>query len=142
MKTLLIYGATGYTGRMAAERAKLAGLTFEIAGRHADKLQSLAARLDIPYRVFTLDDRAERFLHGISVLLNVAGPFAQTAAALMSECLKAGVDYLDIAADINVYRIAEQMDAAVTQASVMLLPGVGWDVATTGCLAAQINRNP
>lgn len=32
MKTLLIYGATGYTGRMAAERAKALGLQFEIAG--------------------------------------------------------------------------------------------------------------
>jgi len=138
MKTLLIYGATGYTGRMAAERAKLAGLNFEIAGHHADKLQSLAARLDVPYRVFTLDKRAESFLHGISVLLNVAGPFAQTAAPLMSACLKAGVDYLDIAAEINVYRTAEQMGAAATQASVMLLPGVGWDVATTDCLAVHV----
>lgn len=37
MKTLLIYGATGYTGRMAAERAKALGLNFEIAGRTVDE---------------------------------------------------------------------------------------------------------
>lgn len=140
MSTLMIYGATGYTGRMAAEHAKGQGLDVVIAGRNAEKLQSLAAQLDVPYRVFNPDAQATNALEGIAVLLNFAGPFAQTAAALMQACIKAGVDYLDITAEINVYRQAEQRGAQAAGAGVMLLPGVGWDVVPTDCLAMQVAR--
>jgi short subunit dehydrogenase-like uncharacterized protein len=138
MKTLLIYGATGYTGRMAAERAKALGLNFEIAGRTVDRLEDLAAQLNVPYRVFGADAQAAGALDGIDVLLNVAGPFAQTAEALMRACMQAGVDYLDITAEINVYRLAERLGAQAGEAGVMLLPGVGWDVVPTDCLAMHV----
>ena len=132
MKTLMIYGATGYTGRMAAQHAKTLGLNLVLAGRNAERLASLAVELDAPYRVFTADTAQ---LEGIDVLLNFAGPFAQTAAALMRACIANGTDYLDITAEINVYRLAEQLGA---EADVMLLPGVGWDVVPTDCLAMHV----
>ena len=132
MKTLMIYGATGYTGRMAAERAKALGLNLVIAGRNAGRLASLATELGTPYRVFTADASQ---LEGIDVLLNFAGPFAHTAEALMRACIASGTDYLDITAEINVYRLAEQLGA---EADVMLLPGVGWDVVPTDCLAMHV----
>ena len=132
MKTLMIYGATGYTGRMAAEHAKNLGLDLVIAGRHEAPLASLAAALGVPYRVFAADASQ---LHGIDVLLNFAGPFAHTAEALMHACIANGTDYLDISAEINVYRLAEQRGNG---AKVMLLPGVGWDVVPTDCLAMHV----
>lgn len=132
MKTLMIYGATGYTGRMAAEHAKKLGLNLLIAGRNAERLAALSAELDAPYRVFTADASQ---LEGVDVLLNFAGPFAQTAAALMRACIANGTDYLDITAEINVYRLAEQLGSG---ADVMLLPGVGWDVVPTDCLAMHV----
>ncbi|UVH51159.1 saccharopine dehydrogenase NADP-binding domain-containing protein [Pseudomonas sp. CBSPBW29] len=138
MKTLMIYGATGYTGRMAAENAQAQGLDLVIAGRNRQRLDPLAAQLDVPYRVFTPDTLGTDALEGIDVLLNFAGPFAQTAGALMQACIAAGVDYLDITAEINVYRLAEQLGARATEAGVMLLPGVGWDVVPTDCLAMQV----
>ena len=138
MGTLLIYGATGYTGRMAAERAKALGLNFEIAGRNAEPLKALSTQLGVPYRVFTLNDHPERSLDGITVLLNFAGPFAHTAEALMNACISAGIDYLDITAEINVYRLAEQLGVKAAKSGVMLLPGVGWDVATTDSLAVHV----
>ncbi|MEN2397487.1 hypothetical protein [Pseudomonas halotolerans] len=58
MKKLMIYGATGYTGRMAAEHAKTLGLDFVIAGRNGGRLQPLAAQLDVAYRVFSPDAHA------------------------------------------------------------------------------------
>ncbi|MEA9992922.1 saccharopine dehydrogenase NADP-binding domain-containing protein [Pseudomonas sp. 10B1] len=140
MSTLLIYGATGYTGRMAAERAKVLGLNFEIAGRSQQRLAALAAQLDVPYRVFDTDAVIETFLSGISVLLNFAGPFAQTAEPLMRASIKAGVDYLDITAEINVYRLAEKLGDQAASSKVMLLPGVGWDVVPTDSLAVQVAR--
>lgn len=138
MKTLLIYGATGYTGRMAAERAKTLGLDFEIAGRNQQRLAPLAEQLGVPFRVFEADADAAQSLAGIDVLLNFAGPFAQTAEPLMRACLEAGVDYLDITAEINVYRLAERLGAEAAEAGVMLLPGVGWDVVPTDCLAVHV----
>ncbi|MFK3971433.1 saccharopine dehydrogenase family protein [Pseudomonas sp. NPDC087358] len=140
MSTLLIYGATGYTGRMAAERAKALGLDFEIAGRSPQRLATLAALLDVPYRVFDTEAVIETFLSGISVLLNFAGPFAQTAESLMRACINAGVDYLDITAEINVYRLAEGLGVQAASSQVMLLPGVGWDVVPTDSLAVQVAR--
>ncbi|MGO2452998.1 saccharopine dehydrogenase family protein [Pseudomonas taetrolens] len=138
MSILLIYGATGYTGRMAAERAKALGLTFEIAGRNHSRLAALAAHLDVPFRVFDTGADVENALTDISVLLNFAGPFAHTAEPLMRACIKAGVDYLDITAEINVYRLAERLGAEAASNDVMLLPGVGWDVVPTDSLAVHV----
>lgn len=140
MSILLIYGATGYTGRMAAERAKELGLPFEIAGRNRQRLADLAGQLGVPYRVFDAGPDAARSLSGISVLLNFAGPFAHTAPALMSACIAANVDYLDITAEINVYRLAERLGVEAAASNVMLLPGVGWDVVPTDSLAAHVAR--
>ncbi|VVQ01119.1 hypothetical protein PS910_03815 [Pseudomonas fluorescens] len=140
MSTMLIYGATGYTGRMAAERAKSLGLPFEIAGRDHVRLTELAAQLDMAFRVFNADDDAAGSLSGISVLLNFAGPFAHTAEPLMRACIKAGVDYMDITAEINVYRLAERLGAEAAAKRVMLLPGVGWDVVPTDSLAVHVAK--
>lgn len=140
MNKLMIYGATGYTGRMAAEHAKAQGLDVVIAGRSSERLESLAAQLDVPHRVFTPDRHTAQHLNGIGVLLNFAGPFAQTANPLMHACIVAGVDYLDITAEINVYRLAEQLGVQAAEAGVMLMPGVGWDVVPTDCLAVHVAR--
>ena len=140
MSTLLIYGATGYTGRMAAERAKALGVRFEIAGRNHARLAAIAAQLDVPYRVFDIDADVAESLSGISVLLNFAGPFAYTAEPLMRACIRAGVDYLDITAEINVYRLAEQLGVEAASHHVMLLPGVGWDVVPADSLAVHVAK--
>ena len=140
MKTLLIYGATGYTGRMIAKQAKDAGLNFVIAGRNKEKLDELAKTLDVRAHAFALDDAEAlpRHLDGITVVLNCAGPFAHTSESLMRACIIQGVHYLDITAEINVYRLAESLHDLASTARVMLLPGVGWDVVPTDCLAVTI----
>ncbi|WP_285424020.1 MULTISPECIES: trans-acting enoyl reductase family protein [unclassified Pseudomonas] len=140
MNTLLIYGATGYTGRMAARRAKDLGLAFEIAGRNRQALASLAEELGVGYRVFEASSGATQALDGVRVLLNFAGPFAHTAPALMQACIEAGVDYLDITAEITVYRLAERLGDLASEAGVMLMPGVGWDVVPTDSLAVRLAR--
>lgn len=85
MKTLMIYGAAGYTGRMAAGHAKAAGLNVIVAGRDAAELAKLALDLGVDHRVFALDDDAtvDAALSGVSVLLNCAGPYIRTAEPLM-----------------------------------------------------------
>lgn len=141
MKKLMIYGAAGYTGRMAAANARNAGVEIIIAGREQDKAKfiALAAELGVEYRLFAVDDlpAAQAALDDIGVLLNCAGPFMRTAEPLMKACIASGVHYLDIAAELDSYQLAEKLDDAATSAGVMLLPGSGGSVAMLGSLAAH-----
>ena len=139
MKKLMIYGATGYTGRMAAEHARAAGTPLVLAGRSEATLAKLAAELGAQYRVFTLDDTPaiDQALAGITAILNCAGPFMRTAEPLMKASIRNGVHYLDTAAELDSYRLAEMLDGDAKTAGVMLLPGSGGSVAMLGSLAGH-----
>jgi short subunit dehydrogenase-like uncharacterized protein len=137
----MIYGAAGYTGGMAAEHAASVGLNLVLAGREQDraKLEALADRLDAGVRLFPLNDpdAVVAKLASITVLLNAAGPFANTAEPLMSAATRAGVHYLDFSAELDTYREALALDARARAAGVMLLPGSGGSVAMLGSLAGH-----
>lgn len=139
MTKLMIYGATGYTGRMAAKYAKAAGTPVVLAGRTEESLSRLAAELGVEYRVFGLDEAAaiDKGLAYISVLLNCAGPFLRTAGALMRASLRNGVHNLDTAAELDSYCLAEDLDDEAKAAGIMLMPGGGGSVAMLGSLAGH-----
>jgi short subunit dehydrogenase-like uncharacterized protein len=141
MTKLMIYGAAGYTGRMASTNAKAHGLDFVIAGRakDEDRLAPIARELGVEHRLFAADDRTatEAALADVGVLLNCAGPFMHTAEPLMRACIATGTHYLDIAAEMDSYHLAEALDAEAKAAGVMLLPGSGGSVAMLGSLAGH-----
>ncbi|PTB36138.1 hypothetical protein M441DRAFT_283694 [Trichoderma asperellum CBS 433.97] len=137
MADLTIYGATGYTGRLASEFAKSLGLQFTVAGRSESKLKALAACLGVEYRIFRVEDSTlvDASLQGLRVLLNCSGPFLHTAKPLIEACIRNGVHYLDIAAELDSYELCEQKHEEAKKANIMLLPGCGGSVAMLGCLA-------
>jgi short subunit dehydrogenase-like uncharacterized protein len=139
MSRLMIYGATGYTGRMAAEHAVASGLAPILAGRDEAKLAGLGQRLGAEYRAFGLNDGGiiDLALSDVAVLLNCAGPFSRTAEVLMWAAIRSHVHYLDVAAELDSYRLAETCDAEARDTGVMLLPGSGGSVAMLGSLAAR-----
>jgi short subunit dehydrogenase-like uncharacterized protein len=141
MNTLMIYGAAGYTGGMAAEHAAAARLSLVLAGREQERtsLEALAGRLGAGVTLFSVEDAdaIATGLDGISVLLNAAGPFAHTAEPLMSAAIRAGVHYLDFSAELDTYREALALDGPARAAGVMLLPGSGGSVAMLGSLAGH-----
>lgn len=139
MTRLMIYGATGYTGRMAADHARAAGLDVILAGRDQARLTELGRMLSAEHRVFELnnDTMVDLALHDVAVLLNCAGPFLRTAGPLMRGAIRAGAHYLDIAAELDSYRLAEAYDARARAAGIMLLPGSGGSVAMLGSLAGR-----
>ncbi|MES2433567.1 MAG: saccharopine dehydrogenase NADP-binding domain-containing protein [Pseudomonadota bacterium] len=139
MKKLMIYGATGYTGRMVAEHAKTANTPIVLAGRNAGSLAKLAAELGVEHRVFTLDNAAaiDMNVADVAVLVNCAGPFMRTAKPLLEACLRNQVHYIDTAAELDSYRLAEAFDDAAKAAGVMLMPGGGGSVAMLGSLAGH-----
>lgn len=139
MRKLMIYGATGYTGRMAAERAHAAGLPLVLGGRSQASLIQLGESLGTDCRVFDLSnsDAIDEALAEVSAVLNCAGPYMDTAGPLMRAAIRSGVHYLDIAAELDSYRLAEELDQDAKAAGVMLLPGSGGSVAMLGCLAGH-----
>jgi len=137
MTKLMIYGATGYTGRMAAAHAKASGTLIILAGRSEGPLAKLASELGVEFRSFPLDDAAaiDENLNEVAVVLNCAGPFMRTAKPLMEASIRNGVHYLDTAAELDSYRLAEQLDDQAKAVGVMLMPGGGGSVAMLGSLA-------
>jgi len=138
---LLVYGASGFTGELIARRAAAEGLEPTLAGRRAEPLEALATTLDLEHRVFSMahDDVVERRVADASVVLNCAGPFRGTAEPLVTACLSAGTDYLDIAGDVGVLEGLAEQDSAATDSEITVLPGVGLDVVATDCLAAMLH---
>lgn len=141
-KTLMVYGANGYTGELIARKAVADGLKPVVAGRSRDKVERLASELGLEARVFGLDNVEEiaSHLQGITVVLHCAGPFSATAEPMMRACIKAGAHYLDITGEISVFEQAQQLDALAKTAGVVLCPGVGFDVIPTDCVAAKLKE--
>jgi short subunit dehydrogenase-like uncharacterized protein len=133
----LLYGANGYTGELIAREAVRRGVYPILAGRSAEKVEPLARELGCEARVFDLD---KPDLHGVSLVLHCAGPFIQTSRAMVRACLAAGVHYLDITGEIAVFEGVLRHDADAKQRGVVLLPGVGFDVVPTDCLAAMLHE--
>ncbi|KAH7093804.1 hypothetical protein FB567DRAFT_567059 [Paraphoma chrysanthemicola] len=141
MAKLLVYGVSGYTGRIATQQFKSLGLDFIAAGRAGStKVRDLAVELGVEYRLFdvTEPELIDAAFEGISVLLNCAGPFFLTAEPLMAACIRKGVHYLDIAAELDSYRLAESNDSKARDTGIMLLPGCGGSVVMLGCLAGKV----
>lgn len=138
----LLYGSYGYTGRLIAERAREQGLTPLLAGRNRDALQRQATELDLPFQTFNLGDAAalDAALAAVPVVLHAAGPFAHTAQPVADACLRTGTHYLDITGEIEAFERLAARGADAEAAGVMLLPGVGFDVVPSDCLAAHLKQ--
>lgn len=133
--TFLIYGANGYTGELIAREAVRRGLKPILAGRNAEKLDALAKELGLESRAFPLDNPQ---LDGVDAVLHCAGPFVHTSAPMVRACMNAGAHYLDITGELTVFEAIMAMNDDANRASVTLIPGVGFDVVPTDCLAAML----
>jgi short subunit dehydrogenase-like uncharacterized protein len=138
--TFLLYGANGYTGELIARQAALSGLRPVLSGRTAPALARLAGELGLEHRVARVDDAGslEAAIGDTRLVLNCAGPFSHTASAVASACIRRGVHYLDITGEIAVFESLAARNDEAEKAGVMLLPGVGFDVVPSDCLAAYV----
>ena len=132
----MIYGANGYTGELIAREAVRRGHRPILAGRTAKPVEALARELGCESRVFDLDHPD---LSGVSLVLHCAGPFSHTSAPRVRACLDARAHYLDITGEISVFESIFRRDADAKERGVVLLPGVGFDVVPTDCLAAALH---
>lgn len=138
----LLYGANGYSGELIARYAKDYGLRPILAGRRKEMIEPLAKSLGYAWTVFDVNDEPALLaaLQNVKLVLNTAGPFQFTAKQMIGACLQTGTHYLDINGDITQFEIMKQYDAAARQAGIMLLPGSGFDVVPTDCLALYLKK--
>ncbi|MFF4650076.1 saccharopine dehydrogenase family protein [Streptomyces sp. NPDC001380] len=138
--TWMLYGANGYTGRLIAHLAAARGQRPVLAGRSAAPVAALAAELGLEHRAFDLADAGavRAALHGVGAVAHCAGPFSTTAAPMVDACLATGTHYLDITGEIDVFERIHARDAEARAAGTVLLPGAGFDVVPTDCLAALV----
>ena len=134
----LVYGAYGYTGRLIVEEALRRDLRPAIAGRNAAAIREMSRDLGLEGFALSLDDTAAlgKTLERFDAVLHCAGPFHETSRAMADACLATGTHYLDITGEIAVFEALAARDAEARQAGVMLMPGTGFDVVPTDCLAA------
>lgn len=139
---LLIYGSTGYTGRLIVTEALAHGLRPTLAGRSAGAVRTQAQASGLEWRAARIDDPAalDAALAGATVVLHCAGPFAHTWRAVSDACLRHHAHYLDITGEIPVFEALARRDAEARAAGIMLLPGAGFDVVPSDCLAAHLAR--
>jgi short subunit dehydrogenase-like uncharacterized protein len=141
----LLYGANGYTGKLIAKLASTYNLQPILAGRTEANIKPLADELQLSYRTIDLDDKAvlETALSEVKLVLHAAGPYAYTAKQMIDACLQTGVHYIDINGDIAVFEMLKTYDAAAKEKNIMVMPGVGFDVVPTDCIALQLkNKMP
>jgi short subunit dehydrogenase-like uncharacterized protein len=137
---LLLYGAYGYTGRLVAELAASRTLDLVLAGRNREALSGLGARLHVPTRVVGLDDHTQlsHALEDIACVVHVAGPFTATSAPMLNACLATQTNYIDITGEIEVFEAMWSREEEIRRAGITAVPGAGFDVVPTDCLAAYV----
>lgn len=140
--TFLLYGAYGYTGELIARFAADYNLVPILAGRRKEPLEKLAAKLNLEYLVFEIDDTSslETALRKVKVVIHCAGPFDHTAKPMADACLKTGVHYLDINGDMDVFELLHSYDLAARKAGIMIMSGAGFDVVPTDCIALHLKN--
>lgn len=138
----LLYGSYGYTGALIVEQAVKRGMHAILSGRDAIRLKSQADSLGLEYHPISVDNSGalDAALTDVPLVLNCAGPFVRTYKPVVDACLRVGRHYLDITGEIPVFEALAARDNDARKTQVMLLPGVGFDVVPSDCLAAHLKR--
>ena len=145
-KPVIVYGASGYTGRLVCEYLREYNVPFLALGRDEGKLGSAmdknvagieTARYEVATTEHTVEALTKQF-QGASVVCNTVGPFARYGPEVVEACLAAGVHYLDTTGEQDwTITCDEKYGADFAAAGLLLAPGIA-QMYTTGEIAAQL----
>ncbi len=142
---IVVFGASGHTGRFVVSELARRGMMAILAGRDSEKLFTLQkAYPEFGIRVACIADPAslDQALLGTSLVINCAGPFLDTAAPVIEAALRARVHYLDVTAEQAVARAAfEKFSDAARTAAVLIMPSVAFYGALGDLLATAAMRD-
>ncbi len=142
MNKIILYGSYGYTGSLIAEMAAESEMHVLLSGRNAEKLQVQSEKLGLPHAKASLDmpDELDALMNAGDVVLHCAGPYLHTWRAMAEACLRNRCHYLDITGEIDVFESLKKLDEIFKSRGIMAMPGVGFDVVPTDCLALYLSK--
>lgn len=130
---VVVFGATGVTGRQVAAYLSTTGASWGAAGRDPAKLErtldevrakpsaTIAAELDDPGSLKSMADRG-------SVVLNLVGPYTTRARPVIEACVTAGAHYADLTGEIPFVReVVGEFDARAREAGVKVVQVCGFE---------------
>ena len=145
-KPVVVYGASGYTGRLICEYLREYNVPFIAAGRSADRLQS-AMNSNVPgietadYEVVEVEHSVEALTDlftGARVVCNTVGPFATYGREVVEACIAAGCHYTDTNGEQDWLIVCdEEYGERMAERGLLLSPGIA-QMYTTGEIAANI----
>lgn len=138
---LMIYGANGYSAKLILNELLQIGMKPILAGRNSS-INELAEEHSLESRIFNLRDFniVRDNLDDIHTLLNCAGPFVYTAPTLIKTALETDTNYLDITGEIEIFEYARSRSEDAKRKNLVILPGVGFDIVPTDCLAKKLSE--
>jgi short subunit dehydrogenase-like uncharacterized protein len=142
--SILVYGATGFTGALVAQALRAQGLDLVLSGRDAGRLDALAETLDgagrLEVRPAAVHDSAAlaRAVAGTEMVVACAGPFARLGEPVVAAAVQAGVPLLDVAGEQQYLRaVYERFESTARKRGVLVLSGMGLEIAL-GDLGAHV----
>jgi short subunit dehydrogenase-like uncharacterized protein len=127
-RTVAVFGAAGHTGRFVVAELLRRGMAPIAVVRDPAKAAEFAER-GIEVRGASVEDPGmlDRALEGAAAVINCAGPFLDTADAVASAALRAGIHYLDVTAEQpSAQAIYDKFDHAAQEAGVLVIPAMGF----------------
>lgn len=145
-KPVVVYGASGYTGRLVCEYLREYHIPFIAAGRSAEKIDA-AMKANVPgietasYEVVEVAHSVKALTElftGASVVLNTVGPFAKFGPEVVEACLAAKCHYTDTTGEQDwLITLDQEWGAKFAEKGLLLSPGLA-QMYTTGEIAAQL----
>ncbi len=138
----MVYGANGYSAQLIIEELIARGIKPILAGRNLESIRSVAEKFSCYYRVIDLnyDNESKNSLQDIHTLINCAGPFKYTAKDMIDYCLATKTNYIDITGEIPAFAYAFGCNNRAKESGIVILPGAGFDVIPTDCLAKRLSE--
>lgn len=139
---ILLYGSYGYTGQLIATECKAKNLSVILAGRNREALQKQSETTGYPFEVVEINEteKLKKLLRQAGVVIHCGGPFRHTAKAMAEACLETKTHYTDITGEYLVFELLAGYNQQATAAGIMLMPGTGFDVVPSDCLALHLKN--
>ncbi|MBL7842822.1 MAG: saccharopine dehydrogenase NADP-binding domain-containing protein [Cyclobacteriaceae bacterium] len=142
MEKIIVYGSYGYTGKLVVEECKKKNLSVILSGRNEEALKKQSEQSGYPYKTVDIGDHTGlvNLLKEGKIVIHCGGPFRHTAKKMIDACLEANTHYTDITGEYEVFELLAGYDAKATQAGLTVLPGTGFDVVPSDCLALHLKN--
>lgn len=129
MSTVAVVGAAGHTGKFVVAELARRGIGVIAIGRDAGRLAGAGFAASVRRVVATLDDATglAAAVAGVQIVVNCAGPFLETADAVVSAAIRAKAHYIDVSAEQGSTRdVIEKYDAPARAAGVAVVPALAF----------------